>query len=113
MANFITNSLCRSAQHTSNHWGKWVFLSAITLMSMSSCINDDLDDCPVPEPPVPAQSKLSLSFDYTYNVKNSDAFAEEVKNINVYAFDENGKFFDSYIESKESLTKDTRWTSPV
>ena len=57
-------------------------------MSMSSCINDDLDDCPVPEPPVPAQSKLSLSFDYTYNVKNSDAFAEEVKNINVYAFDE-------------------------
>ena len=73
MANFITNSLCRSAQHTSNHWGKWVFLSAITLMSLSSCINDDLDDC------VPAQSKLSLSFDYTYNVKNSDAFAEEVK----------------------------------
>ena len=103
MANFITNCLCRSAQHTSNHWGKWVFLSAITLMSMSSCINDDLDDCPVPEPPVPAQSKLSLSFDYTYNVKNSDAFAEEVKNINVYAFDENGKFFDSYIESKEKF----------
>ena len=103
MANFITNSLCRSAQHTSNHWGKWVFLSAITLMSMSSCINDDLDDCPVPEPPVPAQSKLSLSFDYTYNVKSSDAFAEEVKNINVYAFDENGKFFDSYIESKEKF----------
>ena len=98
MANFITNSLCRSAQHTSNHWGKWVFLSAITLMSMSSCINDDLDDCPTPAP-----SKLSLSFDYTYNVKNSDAFAEEVKNINVYAFDENGKFFDSYIESKEKF----------
>lgn len=96
MANFITNSLCHSAQHTANHWGKWVFLSAIALMTMSSCINDDLDDCPAP-------SKLSLSFDYTYNVKNSDAFAEEVKNINVYAFDENGKFFDSYIESKEKF----------
>ena len=65
---------------------------------MSSCINDDLDDCPAPAP-----SKLSLSFDYTYNVKNADAFAEEVKTINVYAFDENGKFFDSYIESKEQF----------
>ena len=103
MANFKNNSLCRSAQHTTHHWGKWIFLSAITLMSLSSCINDDLDDCPVPEPPTPAQSKLSLSFDYTYNVKNADAFAEEVKNINVYAFDENGKFFDSYIESKEQF----------
>ena len=98
MANFTTNNLCRSAQHISNHWGKWALLSAITLMSMSSCINDDLDDCPAPAP-----SKLSLSFDYTYNVKNADAFAEEVKTINVYAFDENGKFFDSYIESKEQF----------
>ena len=103
MANFKNYCLCHSAQHTTHHWGKWIFLSAITLMSLSSCINDDLDDCPVPEPPTSAQSKLSLSFDYTYNVKNSDAFAEEVKNINVYAFDENGKFFDSYIESKDKF----------
>lgn len=103
MANFKNNSLCHSAQHTTLHWGKWIFLSAITLMSLSSCINDDMDDCPIPEPTVPAKSKVSLTFDYTYNVKNADAFSEEVKNINVYAFDENGKFFDSYIESKDKF----------
>ena len=36
-------------------------------------------------------------------MKQADAFAAEVKNINVYAFDENGKFFDSYIESREKF----------
>ena len=64
---------------------------------MSSCIKEDMNDCP------PAISKVALQFDYTYNVKQADAFAAEVKNINVYAFDENGKFFDSYIESREKF----------
>ncbi len=98
MANILNNSLCRQAQHTANHWGKLVISSAIVLFALSSCIKDDMDDCPEPGP-----SKVSLSFDYTYNVKDADAFSAEVKNINVYAFDENGKFFDSYIESSDKF----------
>mgnify|MGYP002679296230 FL=1 len=86
MANFINNN-----------WFKLVCFSAIALTTMSSCIKEDMDDCP------PAISKVALQFDYTYNVKQADAFAAEVKNINVYAFDENGKFFDSYIESREKF----------
>lgn len=86
MANFINNN-----------WFKLVCISAIALTTMSSCIKEDMDDCP------PAISKVALQFDYTYNVKQADAFAAEVKNINVYAFDENGKFFDSYIESREKF----------
>lgn len=80
-----------------NNWFKLVCFSAIALTTMSSCIKEDMDDCP------PAISKVALQFDYTYNVKQADAFATEVKNINVYAFDENGKFFDSYIESREKF----------
>ena len=98
MANILNNSLCRQAQHTANNWGKLVISSAIVLFALSSCIKDDMDDCPEPGP-----SKVSLSFDYTYNVKDADAFASEVKNINVYAFDENGKFFDSYIENSDKF----------
>ncbi len=98
MANILNNSLCRQAQHTANNWGKLVISSAIVLIALSSCIKDDMDDCPEPGP-----SKVSLSFDYTYNVKDADAFASEVKNINVYAFDENGKFFDSYIENSDKF----------
>lgn len=99
MANFINNS-CHSALHTNHLWSKGIVLSAITLLSLTSCVNDDMDDCPAP-----AKSKVSLSFDYTYNIKNADAFSEEVKNINVYAFDANGKFFDSYIESADKFEK--------
>ena len=85
------------AKFINNNWFKLVCFSAIALNTMSSCIKEDMDDCP------PAISKVALQFDYTYNVKQADAFAAEVKNINVYAFDENGKFFDSYIESREKF----------
>ena len=85
------------AKFINNTWFKLVCFSAIALTTMSSCIKEDMDDCP------PAISKVALQFDYTYNVKQADAFAAEVKNINVYAFDENGKFFDSYIESREKF----------
>lgn len=85
------------AKFINNNWFKLVCFSAIALTTMSSCIKEDMDDCP------PAISKVALQFDYTYNVKQADVFAAEVKNINVYAFDENGKFFDSYIESREKF----------
>lgn len=85
------------AKFINKNWFKLVCFSAIALTTMSSCIKEDMDDCP------PAISKVALQFDYTYNVKQADAFATEVKNINVYAFDENGKFFDSYIESREKF----------
>ena len=85
------------AKFINNNWFKLVCFSAIALTTMSSCIKEDMDDCP------PAISKVALQFDYTYNVKQADAFAAEVKNINVHAFDENGKFFDSYIESREKF----------
>ena len=85
------------AKFINKNWFKLVYFSAIALTTMSSCIKEDMDDCP------PAISKVALQFDYTYNVKQADALAAEVKNINVYAFDENGKFFDSYIESREKF----------
>lgn len=85
------------AKFINKNWFKLVCFSAIALTTMSSCIKEDMDDCP------PAISKVALQFDYTHNVKQADAFAAEVKNINVYAFDENGKFFDSYIESREKF----------
>ncbi len=62
---------------------KVVCISAIALSSLSSCMKDDLTNCPAP--------KVSLKFDYTYNVENADAFSQEVKNLNVYVFDKNGK----------------------
>lgn len=84
MAHFLNNKCC-----------KLVCISAIALTSLSSCMKDDLTGCPTP--------KLSLKFDYTYNVKEADAFSAEVKNLNVYVFDKNGKFVDTYTESADKF----------
>lgn len=72
-----------------------VCISAIALSSLSSCMKDDLTGCP--------PAKVSLKFDYTYNIENADAFSQEVKNLNVYVFDKNGKYFDTYTESADKF----------
>lgn len=84
MAHFLNNKCC-----------KLVCISAIALTSLSSCMKDDITSCPT--------AKLSLKFDYTYNVKEADAFSAEVKNLNVYVFDKNGKFVDNYTESADKF----------
>ena len=84
MALFLKNKCC-----------KLVCISAIALTSLSSCMKDDITGCPT--------AKLSLKFDYTYNVKEADAFSAEVKNLNVYVFDKNGKFVDNYTESADKF----------
>lgn len=84
MAHFLNNKCC-----------KLVCISAIALTSFSSCMKDDITSCPT--------AKLSLKFDYTYNVKEADAFSAEVKNLNVYVFDKNGKFVDNYTESADKF----------
>ncbi len=65
-------------------------IAVLSLTLLSSCIKDDLDSCP---------SQVKLKFDYTYNVKDADAFSAEVKNLNVYVFDQDGKYYDTYVES--------------
>lgn len=84
-----------------NNWWRMACISAIALSSLSSCIKDDSDDC-LPQA-VPEPQKISLIFDYTYNVKEADAFAAEVKSLNVYAFDEDGKYVNTYTESSDKF----------
>lgn len=49
--------------------------------SCSSLVYDDTDDC---------QTNLRLKFMYDYNMKFADAFANEVKTVHLYAYDESG-----------------------
>ena len=97
MANFSCKYLGHQALYIAKSWGKLVVPSVMALTALSSCINDDMDSCPSVTP------KVSLKFDYTYNVKDADAFSAEVKNLNVYVFDQNGKYFDTYVQSSEKF----------
>ena len=66
----------------------------IVLMSivLSSCVHDDQEDC-----------GLNIRFRYTYNVKNADAFSHEVKSIDLYVFDEDGKYIKRYSDASEQF----------
>ncbi len=96
----LNQRLYNMAHFMINNWCRLVCMSTIALTAFSSCIKDDLDDCPPKATPV---SKVSLQFNYTYNIKDADAFAAEVKSLNVYVFDENGKYFDTYIENSDKF----------
>ena len=68
-----------------------IYLNLIrTLIACATCavvscsaVYDDLEECP---------AGLRLRFVYDYNLKFADAFANEVKSVNVWAFNEDGKF---------------------
>lgn len=76
-------------------WHYTFLCAAMALLSLSSCVKDDMDDCPA--------SKVSLQFDYTYNMKEADAFTTRVRNVNVYVFDGNGKYITKQSQSAEQF----------
>lgn len=50
-----------------------------------------------------AVSEYGVTFKYDYNIKNVDAFAQEVKNITLYAFDDNNNLVAMKAESGDML----------
>ena len=83
MAHLIHSNLC-----------KLTCVSAMALATLSSCdIMDDIQSCPT----------RKLSFNYTYNVKDADAFSSEVQYLQVYMFDKDGKYLDSRMEQQDKF----------
>lgn len=73
-----------------------ICLAALVTGGCSSVIYDDLDECP---------SGLQLRFVFNYNLLKADAFASQVKSVNVWAFDNTGAFVWSGAESGDALTE--------
>lgn len=62
-------------------------------------IYDDQSDCP---------RGVSLRFVYDYNMEYVNSFHKKVHCVNVYVFDENGKYVDNWMETGDVL-KDENW----
>ena len=77
-------------------------LSVMHLIGCST-IFEDRSDCP---------EGFRIHFRYDYNLKNANAFASEVKKINLYVFDNNGKFYDSYSEKGDVLKDESYFMTP-
>lgn len=78
---------------------KLLLLSALvcTMASCDSILNYDEGDCSV---------EYRVRFKYDYNMKYANAFANEVKRVTLYAFDETGTFVYQRTEEGEILKAD-------
>lgn len=75
-------------------------LLATTAFGMASCdsvLNFDEGDCSI---------EYRVRFKYDYNMKYANAFANEVKTVTLYAFDEEGKFVYQRTEEGDILKAD-------
>ncbi len=84
----------------------WSLLLAILGMTATSCSNildEEMVDCSV---------EYRVKFKYDHNMKFADAFANEVRSVTLYAFDENGKFVYQRTEQGEMLGEDN-YSMPV
>lgn len=68
----------------------------ICLPVFTSCIYDDLAECP---------QAYSVCFRYDYNMEFTDRFADEVDSLSVYVFDADGKYFRTFSDGGEALRK--------
>lgn len=84
----------------------WTLMLIIIGVSMTSCnaiLGEEDVDCSV---------EYRVKFKYDKNMKFADAFANEVKSVTLYAFDEEGKFVYQRTEQGDMLGEDG-YTMPV
>lgn len=87
LLNTLNNKLLKSA----------AALGCLIAFTGCSLINDELPEC---------NTMLRVRFTYDYNLKNADAFAQEVESVNVWAFDSSGAFVWSASASGDALKSD-------
>ena len=83
-------------QKTANN----ILLLTVLAGAMASCdsvLDFDKGDCSI---------EYQVKFKYDYNMKQVDAFAQEVKTVTLYAFDENGIFVNQKTEQGNRLSID-------
>ena len=84
----------------------WSFMLAVLGASFTSCSNildEENVDCSV---------EYRVKFKYDHNMKFADAFANEVRSVTLYTFDQDGKFVYQRTEQGDILGEDG-YTMPV
>ena len=83
--------------HFSHITRRYFSFLLLACFAVSCNVYEDFEGCP---------SGFSVQFVYTYNMMNVDAFAEEVNNVTLFIFDENGLFVKKQYEEGEALKKE-------
>lgn len=61
----------------------WIWLLTVAMFTSCDMMKENRDDCPV---------GLYLSFKYDYNLQRANMFSDHVGAVDVYVFDEDGKY---------------------
>ena len=84
----------------------WTLLLTVlgsTMVSCSDILEEEVVDCSV---------NYRVKFKYDHNMKFADAFADEVRSVTLYAFDQEGKFVYQRTEQGDILGEDG-YTMPL
>lgn len=71
-----------------------IFLMII-IISFTSCIHEDIENC-----------GITINFDYSYNIRQTNNFGPEVEKAGVWIFDKNGVFVSQYEEEGDHIQND-------
>ena len=78
-------------------WSMMLFFLGVLITSCSNILDEEMVDCSV---------EYRVKFKYDHNMKFADAFANDVRSVTLYAFDENGKFVYQRTEQGDMLGED-------
>lgn len=74
-----------------------IYIVMSLFLLLQSCIKEDLSVC---------ESWLLLKFRYTLNNQNTNLFDAEVNKVNIYVFDDKGKYVTNFSNQGEVLTNE-------
>ena len=75
----------------------FVAVLGMTIVSCSDILDEEVVDCSV---------EYRVKFKYDHNMKNADAFSNEVRSVTLYAFDQEGNFVYQRTEQGDILGED-------
>lgn len=78
-------------------WSLLLTVLGVTMVSCENILEEDVVDCSV---------EYRVKFKYDHNMKFADAFANEVRSVTLYAFDQEGKFVYQRTEQGDILGED-------
>lgn len=74
------------------------------ILSFSGCVHEETEDC---------VQGIRLRFTYTLNNQQVNLFGANVEMVTVFAFDESGKYLNTYSSKGTTLSKDYVMTLPL
>ena len=78
-------------------WSLLLTVLGVTMVSCENILEEEVVDCSV---------EYRVKFKYDHNMKFADAFANEVRSVTLYAFDQEGKFVYQRTEQGDILGED-------